>query len=48
MGYPASRINTIKVGKKEKDKVKNLNYIKCYICKQKDHYVNKCLKKSKN
>ncbi len=41
-------VNTIKVVKKNKDKVKNLNYIKCYIYKQKDNYVNKCLQNSKN
>ncbi len=41
-------INTIKVNKKDKDKFKNLSYIKCYTCKQKSHYANKYLEKPKN
>ncbi len=34
--------------KKDKDKAKDLSYIECYTYKQKSHYANKCLKKSKN
>ncbi len=45
----ATGVNTTKVAKKDKDKVsKDLSYVKCYTCKQKDHYANKCLKKAKN
>ncbi len=44
----ATGVNSTKIVKKDKDKTKDLSYIKCYICEQKDHYVNKCLKKSKN
>lgn len=32
---------------KEKNKVKNLSYIKYYTYKQKDHYTNKYLEKPK-
>ncbi len=32
-GYPATKVNTIKVIKKNKDKAKNLRYIKCYTYK---------------
>ena len=46
--YPATRVNVIKVAKKDKDKAKDLSHIKCYTCKQKSHYVNKYLEKSKN
>ncbi len=46
--YPAIRVNIIKVAKKNKDKTKNLSYIKYYTYKQKDHYANKCPKKPKN
>lgn len=45
---PATKINTIEMVKKNKNKAKDLSYIKYYIYKQKDHYANKCLKKSKN
>lgn len=38
-------INTIEVTKNNKDNVKHLSYIKCYTCKQKNYYVNKCPKK---
>ncbi len=38
----------MKVTKKDKDKAKNLSYIKCYTCKQKGHYTNKYPKKPKN
>ncbi len=47
-GHPATKVNTIKVVKKEIDKTMDLSHIKCYICKQKGHYANKSLKKSKN
>lgn len=36
-GHLATRVNTTKVAKKGQDKTKDLSYIKCYICKQKDH-----------
>ncbi len=29
----------------DKDKAKNMGHVKCYTCKQKGHYVNKCPKK---
>ena len=47
-GHPATGVNTIKVAKKDKDKIKDLSHIECYICKQKDYYANKCPKKPKN
>ena len=47
-GHLATRINVIKVVKKDKDKTKDLSHIKCYTCKQKGHYVNKYPKKLKN
>ena len=47
-GHLATRVNTTEVAKKDKDKAKNLSHVKCYTCKQKGHYTNKCLKKSKN
>ncbi len=47
-GYPATGVNASEVAKKNKDKAKDLSHIKCYICQQKGHYVNKCPKKSKN
>lgn len=47
-GYPATEVNAIKVAKRDKDKAKDLSYIKCYTCKQKSHYANKCPKKPKN
>ncbi len=46
--HSAIAVNTTKVVKKEKDKAKDLSHVKCYICKQKGHYANKCLKKAKN
>ena len=46
--YPATRVNITKVAKKDKDTAKDLSHIKCYIYKQKDHYVNKYSKKPKN
>ena len=47
-GPLATRVNTIKVAKKDKDKAKDLNHIKYYICKQKDHHASKYPKKAKN
>ena len=47
-GYPATGVNTTKIVKKDKDKVKDLSHVKCYICKQKGHYANKCPAKPKN
>ncbi len=47
-GYPATEVNATEVAKKDKDKAKDLSHIKCYTCKQKGHYTNKCLEKSKN
>lgn len=47
-GYLAIEVNIIEVAKKNKDKVKDLNHIKCYIGKQKDHYTNKYFEKPKN
>ena len=46
--YLANGINATKVTKKDKDKSKDLSYIKCYIYKEKGYYTNKCLEKSKN
>ena len=43
-----TRVNTIEVAKKDKDKAKDLSYIKCYTYKQNNYYANKCPKKSKN
>ncbi len=47
-GHPATRVNAIKVVKKDKDKAKDLGHVECYTCKQKGHYANKCPEKSKN
>ncbi len=47
-GHPAIGVNATKVAKKNKDKAKNLNHVKCYTCKQKGHYTNKCPEKPKN
>ena len=47
-GHPATRVNATKIAKKNKDKTKDLSHIKCYTCKQKGHYANKCPKKPKN
>ncbi len=47
-GYPVTRVNTTKVAKKDKDKTKDLSHVKCYTCKQKSHYANKCPEKLKN
>ncbi len=47
-GHPAIAINATKVAKKDKDKAKDLSHVKCYTCKQKGHYANKCPKKSIN
>ncbi len=49
-GHLATEVIATKMAKKNKDKnkIKNLSHIKCYICKQKSHYAIKCLKKSKN
>lgn len=48
--YLATGVNATEVIKKnkEKDKTKDLSYIKCYTCKQKGHYTNKYSEKSKN
>ena len=45
---PATKVNVIKVLKKEKDKAKDLSYVKCYTCEQKSYYANKYPDKSKN
>ena len=42
--HSITRINTTKITKKNKDKVKDLSYIKCYIYKQKNHYTKIHLK----
>ncbi len=48
-GYPAIEVNANKRVKKDKDKVpKYLSHVKCYTCKQKSHYINKCPEKSIN
>ena len=47
-GHLATGINTTEIVKKDKNKAKDLSHIKCYTYKQKDHYMNKCLKKQKN
>ena len=47
-GYPATGVNAIEIAKKDKDKTKDLSYIKYYTCKQKGYYTNKCLEKPKN
>ncbi len=44
-GHAATRVNATKVAKKDKDKVKDLSHVKCYTCKQKSHYANKCPEK---
>ncbi len=43
-------VNVTEIAKndKNKDNTKDLIYIKCYTCKQKGHYANKCIKKSKD
>ena len=46
--HSATGINTTKVAKKDKNKAKNLSHVKCYTCKQKGYYANKCLEKPKN
>ncbi len=45
-GHSANKVNVTKVAKK--NKAKDLSYIKCYTCKQKRHYANKCPEKQKN
>ncbi len=47
-GYLATRVNATEVAKKDQDKAKEMSHVKCYTCKQKGHYINKCPKKSKN
>ena len=49
-GHLVIEINVTKVAKKNKDKnkAKDLSYIKCYTFKQKDHYANKYSEKAKN
>ena len=44
----ATGVNATKVAKKDKDKVKDLSHVKCYTCKQKGHYINKCPENSKD
>ena len=44
----AIKLNATEVVKKKKDKAKDLSHIKCYTCKQKSHYANKCLDKPKS
>ena len=48
-GFSAIGVNTTEVAKKDKNKnkAKDLNHIKYYICKQKDYYANRCFKKIK-
>ncbi len=42
-GHLATEVNATEVAKKDKDKApKDLSHMKCYTCKQKGHYVNKC------
>lgn len=41
-------INITEVAKKNKDKAKDLSHVEWYNYKQKDHYANKCHKKSEN
>ena len=46
---PATEVNATKVVKKEKNKAKDLSYVKYYTFKQlKDHYANKRPDKPKN
>lgn len=45
--YLATRVNATKVPKNDKA-LKDLSYVKCYICYQKGHYANKRLNKPKN
>ena len=45
---PATGVNATEVVKKEKDKAKNLSYVKYYTCKQKGLYTTKCPDKPKN
>ena len=47
-GHPATRVNAIKIVKKDKNKAKDLSHVEYYIYKQKSHYINKCLEKPKN
>ncbi len=47
-GHSAIGVNATVVAKKDKDKAKDLSHVKCYTCKQKGHYVNKCFDKPKN
>ena len=46
--YLAIGVNAIKITKKDKNKNKDLCHVKCYIYKQKGHYVNMYPKKPKN
>lgn len=41
--YLIMGVNSTKVAKKDKDKAKDLSYIKRYTYKYKDHYANKLL-----
>ena len=46
--HPATKINALKVAKKDKNKAKDLSHVKYYTYKQKSHYANKYPKKPKN
>ena len=48
-GHSTIKANVTEVAIKDKDKNKarDLSYIKCYTYKQKDHYINKYPKKPK-
>ena len=45
---PATGVHITKVAKKDKNKAKDLRYIKCYTCKQKGYHINKYPQKSRN
>ncbi len=45
--HPAIGVNATEVAKKDKAP-KDLSYIECYTCHQKDHYTAKCPDKPKN
>ncbi len=47
-GHPATEVNVTKVTRKNKDNVKDLSHVECYIYKQKGHYANKYPKKAQN
>ena len=41
VGNSSTGVNATEITKIDKDKTKDISHIKCYTCKQKDHYVNK-------